>query len=59
MSLLDKDQIEHLKTVFRQKWPDAIGTTGLKTGPYGEVAACLWLGFKEGYRLALEEERKR
>lgn len=52
----EKKEIEKLKVVFTEKWPDA--ARAVKRGPkalqYLE-AACLWQGFREGYLIGKQE----
>lgn len=55
MESLTNEEIQNLKGAFSEKWPDA--THALKNPSYPQhvEAACLWLGFKEGYAFHKKE----
>lgn len=49
------ETIEYLKKEFEARWPDAADLVKSSESALGHrvAASCLWLGFKEGYALAM------
>lgn len=63
-TVLTHTQIEELKQEFTRRWPDAAKAFLNKGSHIGFTAqlclieACLWHGFKEGYKFGIEKGRE-